>query len=58
MTPAQMVELRWEMTRALDPEDEVLVISLCARCVAGMRKTFSAGCDPDWPGQPGPYGVV
>jgi CRISPR-associated protein Cas2 len=58
MTPAQMEGLRWELTRVLDPEDEVLVIPLCSRCVAGMRTTFSASKDPDWPGQPDPFRVV
>ncbi len=58
MTPAQMQELRWELTRTLDPEDEVLIIPLCARCVAGMQTTFSASKDPDWPGQPEPFRIA
>ena len=39
MTPAQMHRLRWELTQVLEPEDEVLLIPLCPRCVSGMITT-------------------
>ena len=52
MTPAQMHELRWELTQVLEPEDEVLLIPLCPRCVAGMETTHSARNVPDWPDEP------
>lgn len=47
MTPAQMHELRWDLTRVLEAEDEVLIIPLCPRCVAGMQTTHSASRMPD-----------
>lgn len=58
MTPAQMHRLRWELTCLLDPEDEVLVIPLCARCVSGMQTTFTAQNEPDWPDQPDPFRIA
>ena len=58
MTPAQMQELRWELTQVLDPADELLMIPLCPRCVAGMRTTHSSRNDPDWPSQPEGYRIV
>lgn len=58
MTPAQMQELRWELTELLDPDDEVLIIPLCPRCVAGMQTTHSSRNRPDWPGQPEGHRIV
>ena len=58
MTPAQLQELRWELTQVLDPTDELLIIPLCPRCVAGMQTTHSSRNDPDWPGQPEGYRIV
>lgn len=51
MTPTQMQELRWELTKVLEPNDEVLIIPLCPRCVAGMQTTHSSQNLPDWPDQ-------
>ena len=58
MTPAQMQELRWELTRVLDSADELLMIPLCPRCVAGMQTTHTSRNDPDWPSQPEGYRIV
>ena len=46
MNETQMQRLRWELTEVLEPEDDVLVIPLCSRCVEGMETTHSArnGC--------------
>ena len=52
MTPRQMHELRWQLTRILEPEDDILIIPLCVRCVAGMETTHSTTNEPDWPEEP------
>jgi CRISPR-associated protein Cas2 len=58
LTPAGVQELRWELTEVLEPNDEVLMIPLCARCVAGMETTYSAQNRPDWPDAPEPHRIV
>jgi len=58
MTPRQMHELRWELTELLEPEDEVLLIPLCTRCVAGMETTYSAQNQPDWPEAPPSHRIL
>jgi CRISPR-associated protein Cas2 len=58
MSQAQMQRLRWELTEVLKPEDDVLVIPLCSRCVDGMETTHSAQNVPDWPDAPEPFRVV
>lgn len=58
MTPAQMHDLRWQLTEVLAPEDQVLLIPLCPRCVAGMETTHSAANHPDWPETPDPYRIL
>jgi CRISPR-associated protein Cas2 len=58
MTPSQMHRLRWELTEILEPVDEVLLIPLCPRCVAGMQTTFSAQNDPNWPEAPPPHRIL
>lgn len=52
MTERQMQRLRWELTELLKPEDDVLLIPLCARCVDGILGTHEALKPPDWPGAP------
>ena len=49
MNPTQMQRLRWELTQVLEPEDDVLIIPLCSRCVAGMETTHSAQNVPTGP---------
>ena len=58
MTPSQMHRLRWDLTEVLEPVDEVLLIPLCPRCVAGMETTYSAQNDPDWPEAPPPHRIL
>ena len=58
MTASQMQRLRWELTKILEPIDEVLIIPLCSRCVEGMETTHSAVNVPDWPDAPEPYRIV
>src|SRR5690349_6614069 len=58
MSVARMQRLRWEMTELLTPEDDVLVIPLCDRCVRGILGTHSALKPPDWPSQPAGHTIV
>jgi len=52
LTERALQKLRWELTEILRPEDDVLIIPLCSRCVDGIRTTHSALHDPDWPEEP------
>jgi CRISPR-associated protein Cas2 len=58
MTDRQMQQLRWELTELLAAEDNVLIIPLCARCVAAIQTTHAAAQPPSWPGQPEGYKIV
>lgn len=58
MTQSEMHRLRWELTQVLEPNDEVLLIPLCSRCLAGLQTTYSAQNAPDWPDEPEAYHVV
>ena len=58
LNPTQMQKLRWELTGILDPEDDVLMIPLCSRCVEGMETTFSAQNVPNWPDAPMSHRIV
>jgi CRISPR-associated protein Cas2 len=58
LNPTQVQRLRWELTRVLEPGDDVLMIPLCPRCVAGMETTHTALKQPDWPDAPEPYRIV
>ena len=53
LSPSQMQRLRWEMTeKFVTPEDDVMFIPLCSRCVEGLAVAHSASKRPDWPGAP------
>jgi CRISPR-associated protein Cas2 len=58
MTRAQMESLRWELTELLAPEDDVLMLPLCSRCVEGMETTHSTIKRPDWPDSPASHRIV
>src|SRR3954464_2697570 len=58
MNPGQMQRLRWSLTEVLEPEDEVLLIPLYSRCVAGMETTHSARNHPNWPESPPPHQIL
>lgn len=58
MNPSAMQKLRWELTEVLAPEDGVLIIPLCSRCVAGMETTHSTLNQPDWPDEPESFVIV
>lgn len=58
LTPARLQQLRWELTEILKPEDDVLVIPLCARCVEGISGTHSIQKQPNWPSTPPSHKIV
>lgn len=58
MTPAQMQQLRWELTQVLLAEDDVLFVPLCSRCVEGICVTHATQNRPDWPSQPSRVRIV
>lgn len=58
MNKGQMERLRWELTEMLEPEDDVLVIPLCSRCVEGIRVTHETVRRPDWPDEPQSHRIV
>ena len=58
LTAAGMQRLRWELTAVLAPEDDLLMIPLCARCVGGMQTTHSSAKAPGWPDGPEPLRIL
>ncbi len=51
-------ELRWKLTELLEPEDDVLLIPLCSRCVKGITATHSSQKAPNWPDEPDSHLIV
>jgi CRISPR-associated protein Cas2 len=58
LTRVEMERLRWELTEILAPEDDVLLMPLCAGCVAGIQGTHAPSRPPHWPGTPPRHQVV
>jgi len=58
LNPAAMHRLRWELTQVLEPEDDVLLIPLCSRCVKGMETTHTARNIPNWPDTPDGFQII
>ncbi len=58
MTKREMERLRWELTERLDPEDEVMLIPLCASCVAGIVGIHGAERPPEWTTEPPRFDIV
>lgn len=58
MTARAVERLRWELTEMLEPEDDVLMIPLCPRCVQGMRVTHAISKRPNWPEAPDGHRIV
>ena len=58
MTGRQVECLRWELTDLLAPEDDVLVIPLCPKCVDGIACTHTAANVPNWPAEPPGHKIV
>ena len=59
LSPQQVQRLRWELTeRLVTPEDDVMFIPLCARCLEGLAVAHSASKRPDWPDAPESHTIV
>jgi CRISPR-associated protein Cas2 len=58
LTRLEMERLRWELTEILDPEDDVLLMPLCATCVAGIQGTQAPSRPPHWPTAPSRHQIV
>ena len=59
LSDSQMQRLRWELTEKFTkPEDDVLFIPICSRCVEGLAVAHSATKKPNWPGEPTSHTVV
>jgi CRISPR-associated protein Cas2 len=54
----EVERLRWELTELLAAEDEVLVIPLCAGCVAGICGIHGDRTAPAWPDAPARHQIV
>jgi CRISPR-associated protein Cas2 len=53
LSAEQMQRLRWELTEAcVTPEDDVMFIPLCSRCVEGLAVAHSTSKQPNWPTAP------
>jgi len=58
LSAAQMQKLRWELTQVLEPEDDTLMIPLCARCLSGLETTHTAQNVPEWPQAPDSHTIL
>jgi len=58
MTPPQVERLRWELTKILTPDDDLLVIPLCERCLEGVQCAHSVVKRPNWPTKPPGHKIV
>lgn len=48
LSKTELERLRWELARVLQPEDDVLIVSLCERCAHGVRRgRRGVGWEPD-----------
>lgn len=58
LTASDLQQLRWELTELLEPEDDVLFIPICDRCVRGITVTHSAHNQADWERKPPTHQVL
>lgn len=58
MNPTEVARLRWELTELLKPEDEVLMIPLCARCVDDIVGIHGSDRPPDWADKPPRFQII
>lgn len=55
MTRTQIEELRWELKKVMDEEDDLLLVRLCTSCA--QRVVDSRG-DEEWKGQPSGFEMI
>ena len=58
LSPLQMERLRWDLTKKLAVEDEVLFSPLCERCVSGIAGIYARERPTDWADQPPRHTVM
>ena len=59
LSPQQMQRLRWELTeKIVKPEDDVMFIPICSRCVEGFEVTHTAQKQPNWPDSPKSHTII
>jgi CRISPR-associated protein Cas2 len=58
LTKLEMERLRWELTELLTPEDDVLLIPLCATCVSSIEATHRTTDAATWPDAPPRHQIV
>ncbi len=49
LSPRAMQELRWELAKLIEPEDDLLVIGLCGACIDRIRSLNGSEAWPDDP---------
>jgi CRISPR-associated protein Cas2 len=52
MTSTDVARLRWELTEKLSPDDDVLLMPLCARCVDQIVGIHDQNRPPEWTEKP------
>lgn len=55
LSDRDLERLRWELTRIMTKEDDLLVVSLCNSCVARVRATNPDG---QWPEEPPGFIII
>jgi CRISPR-associated protein Cas2 len=58
LTRLEMERLRWELTEILQPEDDLLLIPVCAGCAAGICGTHAEANETSWPSAPARHVIV
>jgi CRISPR-associated protein Cas2 len=58
LSSTQMERLRWELTELLKPDDEVLLIPLCSRCVDGIVGIHGQERPVEWTDEPPRHQIV
>ena len=55
LTGQQLAQLRWEMARIMEKDDDLMIVPVCARCAQGIKL---AGRADQWPPEPELFEVV
>ena len=55
LTERTLERLRWELSKTVLDDDEILYIGLCEHCVRGIRKRNS---DMEWPDEPPKWEII
>lgn len=52
MSETEVQRLRWELMTILTPEDDVLLIPICSRCLEAIMNLSGDSRPPDWDREP------